>query len=161
MHSTYNYSSFTVNSMSLRRQSEICKSNVISYDVTLRGGKYAGKYKAFGPVNDMAECIRVCCMERYCDLAFMINGTCFTVRCHTEEACQEVRSPGTGFKPMISYVVRERRHHDSHDGENLRHDHHGKGNDGNKCCVMYEAFEAAMLLMSATIVGLVENRNGG
>ncbi|XP_028404361.1 uncharacterized protein LOC114527001 isoform X2 [Dendronephthya gigantea] len=115
-----------VNSVSLRRQSEICKSNVISYDVTLRGGRYAGKYKAFGPVDDMAECIRVCCMERYCDLAFMINGTCFTVRCHTEEGCQEVRSPGTGFKPMISYVMRERRHHSSHDGEKLVHKHHGK-----------------------------------
>jgi hypothetical protein len=47
-------------------------------------------------------------MEKYCDLAFMINGTCFTVRCHTEEGCQEVRSPGSGFKPMISYVLREK-----------------------------------------------------
>ena len=99
---------FVVNSVVLRTQNEVCKSNVISYDVTLRGGRHAGKYKTFGPVDNMAECIRVCCIEKYCDLAFMINGTCFTVRCHTEEGCQEVRSPGSGYKPMISYVLREK-----------------------------------------------------
>ena len=100
--------SLVVNSVVLRTHRQMCKSNVISYDVTLRAGRHAGKYKSVGPVINMAECIRVCCTEKYCDLAFMINGTCFTVRCHTEEGCQEVRSPGSGFKPMISYVLREK-----------------------------------------------------
>jgi hypothetical protein len=121
-----------VNSVILQRQSEICKSNVISYDVTLRGGRHAGKYKAFGPVDDMEECIRVCCMQKFCDLAFVINGTCFTVRCHTEEGCQEVRSPGSGFKPMISYVVRERprgyrKKHEKVHRKKLGKKHHQKG----------------------------------
>lgn len=102
-----------MNSVILRRPSEICKSNVISYDVTLRGRQHAGKYTTFGQMDNMAECIRACCMERYCDLAFMINGTCFTVRCHTEEACEEVRSPGSRYTPMISYVVRERQREDN------------------------------------------------
>ncbi|CAB3999838.1 Hypothetical predicted protein [Paramuricea clavata] len=80
----------------------------------------------------MEECIRVCCMQKFCDLAFVINGTCFTVRCHTEEGCQEVRSPGSGFKPMISYVVREkpRNYHKKHEkvhGKNLGKKHHQKG----------------------------------
>ena len=97
-----------VNTVILRRKNEMCRSNVISYDVTLRGGRHAGKYKSFGLVDNMAECIRVCCEERFCDLAFMINSTCFTVRCRSEEGCQEVRSPGTEFKPMMSYVVREK-----------------------------------------------------
>ena len=97
-----------VNSVILRRQNEICRSNIISYDVTLRDGRHAGKYKPFGPVDNMAECICVCCEETLCDLAFVINETCFTVRCRTDEGCQEVKSPGSAFKPMISYVVREK-----------------------------------------------------
>ena len=99
---------FIVNSITQRKHSEICKSNVISYDVTLRGGKHAGKYKTFGEVDNMAECIHICCVEKQCDVAFMINGICFTVQCHSEEACEEVRATGSGFKLMLSYVVREK-----------------------------------------------------
>ena len=64
--------------------------------------------------------------ERYCNLAFIITGTCFTVYCHTEEGCKVISSPGARFKPMISNVVRGRRYQDSRDREKLGHEHHGK-----------------------------------
>ena len=81
-----------------------CMTAKIITDVTLKGGKNAGKFKDQGDVKNMKACKKLCCKDEECNLAFMLEKTCYTVTCKTKDLCNHTPAPPSDFRPRISYV---------------------------------------------------------
>ena len=83
-----------------------CHHTAISYNVTLMGGIHAGKFSTYGQPRDMNECIRLCCQDDTCDLAFMVQGNCYAVQCAGHKGCQMKRARASPYNPTIAYIYR-------------------------------------------------------
>ena len=92
-----------------RAQSRLssCYGGPISYNVTLKDGFRSGSFQNRGRVDDMGECVRLCCAAHACDVAFMLRETCYSVRCYTESGCQAVRSRRSSYSPRLVKVRRQ------------------------------------------------------
>lgn len=84
----------------------LCTHSPVSTNVTLKGGRDAGKFVNLGEVESMHMCTALCCAKPTCDLAFMLGDTCVAVECASEEKCQTVRARPVGFNPKIAYIRR-------------------------------------------------------
>ena len=51
-------------------------------------GMHSGKYKKLGDVDNMEDCIEMCCKENYNDAAFMLGKVCYSVKCYNSDLCQ-------------------------------------------------------------------------
>ena len=74
--------------------------------VTLRGGLKAGNFTDVGQVDNMVICTKLCCVAEKCNLAMMINQSCFLVSCYTMELCQAIKAISTKYQPSVAYVMR-------------------------------------------------------
>lgn len=81
-----------------------CMASKVITDVTLKGGKKAGKFKDHGDVKNMKACKKLCCKDDSCNLAFMLEKTCYTVTCNDKDGCDHTPAPPSDFRPRISYV---------------------------------------------------------
>ena len=84
----------------------VCNSGNIIYNVTLRGGLQSGDFKRIGMVGDMKFCMRYCCEDRKCDVAFMAKGNCYLVNCNNDFLCQAVPANSPELYPRIAYISR-------------------------------------------------------
>ena len=75
--------------------------------VTLRGGLKAGNFTDVGKVDNMVICTKLCCVAEKCDLAMMINQSCFLVACYSMQLCQAVKAISTNYQPSVAYVLRK------------------------------------------------------
>ena len=74
------------------------------YNVTLRGGITSGTFRDRGKLPNMQECLRICCIAKSCDLAFMLSNHCFSVTCKNQTLCEVVTARTSGYKPQIAYI---------------------------------------------------------
>ena len=84
----------------------ICHHTEVSYNVTLVGGINAGKFSTYGSTKTIDQCIRHCCHDDKCDVAFMIQGNCYAVQCADIEGCQVKRAKPSAYNPTVAYVYR-------------------------------------------------------
>ncbi|XP_015765053.1 PREDICTED: uncharacterized protein LOC107343965 [Acropora digitifera] len=84
----------------------ICHHTEVSYNVTLVGGINAGKFSTYGSTKTIDQCIRHCCHDDKCDVAFMIQGNCYAVECADIEGCQVKRAKPSAYNPTVAYVYR-------------------------------------------------------
>jgi len=82
---------------------ECDKAKVLS-NVTLKGGKKAGKFNNHGDVSGMDDCQDICCKDDKCHVAFMLGKTCYSVTCKNKELCQHTKAPPTDYNPQLAYV---------------------------------------------------------
>lgn len=81
-----------------------CTNSEVFHNVTLRGGVHSGKFKDRGEMEDINQCVKLCCLLERCDLAFMLRNTCFSVECYNETLCDAVPARSSIFSPTICYV---------------------------------------------------------
>ena len=74
------------------------------YNVTLRGGITSGTFRDRGELPNVQECLRICCIAKSCDLAFMLSKHCFSVTCKNQSLCEVVTARTSGLKPQIAYI---------------------------------------------------------
>ncbi|XP_065644692.1 uncharacterized protein LOC100203833 isoform X37 [Hydra vulgaris] len=70
---------------------------------TLVGGINAGTFRDHGQVDSIGECMEYCCSESDCDLSFMIDQDCYTVKCYSESVCLTRKAKPTAFTTLIAY----------------------------------------------------------
>ena len=92
------------NNVSLVEDDPNCKSSEVFYNVTLRGGLRSGKFNDRGEMENIKQCVKLCCLLEKCDLAFMLSKTCFTVDCINEDLCDAVPARSAIYLPSICYV---------------------------------------------------------
>ncbi|XP_028397045.1 protein cueball-like [Dendronephthya gigantea] len=85
-----------------------CTHIDLRQNVTLRGGIKSGNFTKLGEVADMQTCIDACCQDLKCDVAFMAETTCYSLKCFTERVCETVPSKPrrTNKSVQISHIVR-------------------------------------------------------
>ena len=73
---------------------------------TLVGGINSGDFKEHSKATTIAQCMEQCCSEQDCDLSFMIDTDCYTVKCSKSDLCETRKAKTTSFKPKIAYKRR-------------------------------------------------------
>ena len=85
----------------------LCSHGPSYYGVTLLGGIRAGHFVSHGRVDNMQACIKKCCANHECDLAFMVKEDCYSVICYHKRLCQSVRAQHIKkYKPRIAHIWR-------------------------------------------------------
>jgi len=69
-----------------------CSNVEITKNKTLKGGTRAGKFHSMGKKN-MKKCINECCGRPNCDIAYQLNGHCYSVECSDGKLCQATNEP--------------------------------------------------------------------
>ena len=84
-----------------------CGQEDIEYNVTLRGGQYAGVFRDQGPVKNMQECMHVCCKSKKCDVAMMHGSKCFSVQCLNDTTCETIPADDEDIDIQIAHMERK------------------------------------------------------
>ena len=80
-----------------------CWNGKTLVNYTLTGGIDAGIFYSNGNTDTMTTCMKYCCEQHDCDLAFRINQGCYTVHCKNEEQCRVRKARPTQFIPQIAF----------------------------------------------------------
>lgn len=71
--------------------------------VTFNGGIRAGNFTDHGFVQEFSSCIEKCCSSQTCDVAFMVENNCYSVKCATNmRRCLPVVARTTKFKTFMA-----------------------------------------------------------
>lgn len=82
-----------------------CSNVEIAHNVTLKGGTRAGIFKEVGRMVDMKKCVSSCCDKPECDVAYLLNGHCFSVQCLDGSLCQATAEPAkAGDTVALAYM---------------------------------------------------------
>ena len=82
-----------------------CLVSSIGAGVTLVGGPRAGIFTFRGRTSGINECINKCCLDNECDLAILVSGHCYTVKCFTPGLCKLVPRKRAGhYVMLVGYV---------------------------------------------------------
>ena len=81
-----------------------CSTDFILEGVKPAGGLYAGTYRLIGHVESINDCMRHCCESEDCTLAYMVKGTCYTMRCLDRDLC---KSAIADSHTSVGYVIRD------------------------------------------------------
>ena len=73
---------------------------------TLVGGINSGEFREHTQATNMSQCMGQCCKEEDCDLSFMIDNDCYTVKCTRSDLCQTRKAKTTSFIPKIAFKKR-------------------------------------------------------
>ena len=90
----------TYSSTSTKR---FCAQGMFFYNVKLRDGWNAGMLLQVARLDNMAECLELCCDEPACDFVMLKKKKCFTVRCKGGDTC----TVEEGGEYQISFVSRQ------------------------------------------------------
>lgn len=74
------------------QEDSACVNVEITKNKTLKGGTRAGKFHSMGK-KDMKKCITECCGRPNCDIAYQLNGHCYSVECSDGKLCQATNEP--------------------------------------------------------------------
>ena len=85
-----------------------CEKGETLRNKRLMGGMKAGVFRDHGDVDDMETCSEYCCRDKDCHLAYMIDKTCYSVRCYNSELCKTFTAPNFFLNPVMSFVSRSR-----------------------------------------------------
>lgn len=90
----------------LEQQSDIsaCGNVEIKHNKTLKGGTRAGRFHPLGK-KTMDSCINSCCDRPNCDIAYLLNGHCYSVQCTDSKLCQDAGEPAkAGDTVQMAYM---------------------------------------------------------
>ena len=81
-----------------------CANVEITKNKTLKGGTRAGKFHSMGKKN-MKKCINECCGRPNCDIAYQLNGHCYSVECSDGKLCAATNEPAReGDDIQLAYM---------------------------------------------------------
>ena len=93
--------------VSKRVKGSRCKHGAIQHGVTLQSGQKAGMFKLRLKAKDMDSCLDMCCKDKTCNVAFLIDESCYSIRCTSHEDCTIKKAKSTSARSILS-VVRSR-----------------------------------------------------
>ena len=64
-------------------------------NASLEGRLNAGNFTFLGDVNNMEQCMGMCCSNKKCQLAYLDKNKCYGVKCFSEKSCKVTAGIGT------------------------------------------------------------------
>ncbi|XP_028404371.1 uncharacterized protein LOC114527010 [Dendronephthya gigantea] len=86
------------------KKSGSCKAVKLMKDVTLSGGKSAGKFTEHGQVDSMDKCVEFCCKDKKCNMVLLLGKACYSVACKNKKSCGTSPAPPSNFVPKLAIV---------------------------------------------------------
>lgn len=83
-----------------------CPQSHLMHNVGILYGLKAGNYTYFGETSDMKMCIKNCCSQRRCDIALMLDSSCYGVECSVVQTCQITSIHNAKYKSTAVYITR-------------------------------------------------------
>ena len=94
-------------SMPVIKMVSLCSHGPTHHGVTLRGGLRAGKFTPQGKMDSIKGCVKRCCANEGCNLAFVVQQVCYTVACDSALLCELVPArQATLNEPQVVYLWR-------------------------------------------------------
>lgn len=94
-----------------KKPDDTCSTENVKYNQTLILGLNAGKFSEETRANTMEDCIYYCCLsQKRCDVAFMLEESCFLVKCHNKSSCYSRKAKSLSYNPRLGYVIRHAQH---------------------------------------------------
>ena len=88
----------------------LCSGKRILRNHAIHGGLKAGNFTEIYGIDSIENCTVLCCREKRCEMAVLLNGVCFVGNCRDEEDCRPVRLASKsgvvshlGFKIGLEY----------------------------------------------------------
>ena len=75
----------------------MCHSDRILAGHSLKGGTRSGHFDSLGETASMHACLQRCCSKHTCDVALLVDGSCFGVACYSKELCEPIPVPHPHF----------------------------------------------------------------
>ncbi len=85
-----------------------CEKEETLQNQRLMGGMKAGVFRDHGEVADIGTCTEYCCRDKDCHLAYMVDRSCYSVKCYNTELCTTFKAPNFFLNPVIAFVNRNR-----------------------------------------------------
>ena len=51
-------------------------------------GMHSGVFKKLARVENMEDCVEICCKKKDIDAAFMLGNFCYSVKCYNSDLCK-------------------------------------------------------------------------
>lgn len=84
----------------------LCKYGDIFRHDDLVGGLAAGNFTDKGVMATIEDCMKLCCEEENCTVAYMISNNCFAVQCQDMKLCRTYTKSPLEMAPVIGFVDR-------------------------------------------------------
>ena len=75
-------------------------------------GMKAGIFTDHGEVadtDDIEACVKYCCMDKLCDLSYIVGRRCYTLQCFSPQTCRTFAAPNFFLNPVMAFVVRNKK----------------------------------------------------
>lgn len=91
-------------------EEEFCSNNGTLTDQRFVAGMKAGIFTDQGDVgpDGLKNCIKFCCLDKLCDVAYMVETKCYTVQCFNELSCRTFPTPNFFLNPVIARIIRKK-----------------------------------------------------
>ena len=86
-------------------ESAACAHGAIFSDVTLKGGQKAGKFILLAGRGDMQSCVKKCCANPSCQVAWLLGQHCYSVACY--DKCITVKRRSDGVRSQLTLLSRK------------------------------------------------------
>lgn len=84
----------------------LCSGKRIIENHTLKGGVRAGNFTEISGIDSIENCTALCCREKSCEIAMLLNGVCYVGKCVNKEMCTSVRVPSrANFVSHLGFKV--------------------------------------------------------
>lgn len=83
-----------------------CQTRNKLLDHRFTAGVKAGVFTDHGEVSDFESCVTYCCKDTSCNVAYMVDRTCYSVKCYTSKSCETFSVPKFFLNPIISFIER-------------------------------------------------------
>ena len=84
----------------------LCSGKRILENHTLKGGVRAGNFTEISGIDSIENCTVLCCREKSCEMAILLNGVCFVGNCANKHMCRTVRVPSrANFVSHLGFKV--------------------------------------------------------
>ena len=85
---------------------KLCKHTFPKAGLTIVGGfDSGGNHTSRGKMSDFKYCIKSCCKDPQCNMAFMIENYCYSLQCKPITNCHLVRSRNVQMRTLVSVML--------------------------------------------------------
>ena len=81
----------------------LCPHGAIFTDVSLKGGKKAGKFEILPGAKDIHSCIQKCCASPSCQVAWLLGDHCYSVTCY--DKCITVKKSSGRIRSQLTLLT--------------------------------------------------------
>lgn len=83
-----------------------CPHSKVINNASIYKGLRAGDYTYYGDNKTMNKCMEKCCSSSNCDIAFMLDDSCYGIECTAENLCRTAPIRQSKYKTSVVFITR-------------------------------------------------------